>query len=572
MKYLNIIGIHDGHNCGATLTINGEIALSYLEERFSRIKNQVGFPYLALKNLLKDYNLSDDKIHSYYFSSNFMHQTDYLINLENWYKKNYNDQLLEEKKPKYYEKKIYKIRKEERINELIKSTGSKRSKIYFLDHHSCHLYAAYYSSPFVNINKKILGITADGSGDNISSTISLIKNNKFNLISKTSRHSSLAKIYSRITMLLGMKPWEHEYKVMGLAPYSSSKLVDKEIYKLEKLLTVNKKKLIFEKKTTLSMNYIMDYLIENFKFKRFDIVAGVVQKFTENMITELIKESIKKTKTDILVCGGGLFMNIKANKLISEIPELKKVFFMPSSGDESLSIGASLYGYYKNNKKPIKSTIKNLYFGRDYTKEENKEKIVKISDKYKIKYKIINNNKDYKKIAKLLANNKIVARCCERSEWGARALGNRSILCRPDKLENINLLNNAIKQRDFWMPFSPVILEKYYKDFIINKKNTSPYFMTSAFDTKINQRSKIIASIHPIDYTARPQVVSETTNLELYKLLKEFYIITKIPSLLNTSFNLHGEPIVETPEDAIRVFFLSKIDALVLNKFIIIKI
>ena len=264
-------------------------------------------------------------------------------------------------------------------------------------------------------------------------------------------------------------------------------------------------------------------------------------------------------------------MNIKANKLISEIPELKKVFFMPSAGDESLSIGASLYGYYKNFNKPIKSNLKNLYFGKNYSHHESKNDIKILCNRYKTKYQIIKNDKKYNKIAKLLASNKIIARCCERSEWGARSLGNRSILCRPDNLENVSLLNNAVKQRDFWMPFSPVILEKHYKDFIINKKNTSPYFMSSAFDTKIKYRSKIIASIHPIDFTARPQVINKSINFEFYKLLNEFYKLTKIPSLLNTSFNLHGEPIVETPEDAIRVFFLSKIDVLILNKYIIIK-
>ena len=500
-----------------------------------------------------------------------MHQVDYLSNLEDWYKKNYNDQKLEQKKPKHYEKKIFKIRQDERINDLIKITNCDIKKINFLDHHSCHLYAAYYCSPFVNSNNKILAITADGSGDNISSSVSVINKGLITNLSKTSRHASLGKIYSRITMLLGMRPWEHEYKVMGLAPFSSPKLVERELIKFQNLLFVNKKKLVFQQKTKLSMNYIMDYLIENFKFQRFDVIAGAIQKFTEDMIVELVEESLKKTNTNYLVCGGGLFMNIKANKLISEIPKLKKVFFMPSSGDESLSIGSALHGYYKNHNKIKRSSIKNLYFGKDYHSTENKINIIQFCKSYNTKVKIITNDNKYKLIANLLSKNKIIARCCGKSEWGARSLGNRSILCRPDKLENIVLLNNAIKQRDFWMPFSPVILEKFHKNYLINNKNISPYFMASAFDTIKKNRSKIIASIHPVDFTARPQVVNKYNNNDFFILLNEFYKLTKIPALLNTSFNLHGEPIVETPNDALRVFFLSKIDVLVLNKFIIVK-
>ena len=572
MEYIYTIGIHDGHNCGASLSLNGKIVSSYLEERFTRKKNAVGFPTKSLLELFKVSKISEKDIHSYYFSSKFMHQTEYLTNLSDWYKKSYDDQKIDEAKPKHYEKKIFNIRKEERISKLISITNTTRNKINFLDHHSCHLYAAYYCSPYTNLEKKILGITADGSGDNISSTVNVIEKGKFKRFSQSSRHASLGKIYSRITMLLGMKPWEHEYKVMGLAPYSSNKMIESQLSKLNNLLKVDEKKLVFKQNTKLSMNYIMDYLIENFKYQRFDIVAGTIQKFTEQMILNLVRSSLNKTKTDTLVCGGGLFMNIKANKLISELPKLKNVFFMPSAGDESLSIGAALYGYYNNFNIQIKSSINHLYFGKSYYDEENKELIIKQSKKYKTKVKISNNDRSYKKVAKLLADNKIIARCCNNSEWGARSLGNRSILCRPDKLENINLLNRAIKQRDFWMPFSPAILENHYKKYIINNKDISPYFMSVAFDTIERNRSKIIASIHPVDFTARPQVVNKKNNYDFYLLLNQFYKLTKIPCLLNTSFNLHGEPIVERPIDALRVFYLSKIDVLVLNKYIITKI
>lgn len=565
------IGIHDGHNCGASLAVNGKIVLSFSEERFTRKKNQVGFPFSSIKEILTYYSINDKDIDSYYFSSKFMHQTEYLLNLEDWYKKNYNDQKLEQIKPKYYEKKIFNIRKQERISDLISITNCQIKKIYFLDHHSCHLYASYFCSPFINSKGKILGITADGSGDNISSTVNIIENGNIKKISKSSRHASLGKIYSRITMLLGMKPWEHEYKVMGLAPYSDQKIINKEIYKLKKLLAVDKNKLIFKKKTKLSMNYIMEYLQENFKFMRFDNIAGVVQQFTEDLIIELIRAAVKKTKSDTVVCGGGLFMNIKANKLISEISEIKKVFFMPSSGDESLALGAALYGYYKNRKFSNKSKLDDLYLGKDYKYLESIDEIKSFSKKYKQKIKILKNIDKEKLIAKLLSEKKIIGRCCGRSEWGARSLGNRSILCRPDNLENIKILNNAIKFRDFWMPFAPAILEDKYKDYIINKKNITPYFMSIAFDTVAKKRNNIIAALHPIDNTARPQVVNKKNNIEFYNLIYEFYKISNIPCLLNTSFNLHGEPIVETPSDALRVFFKSKIDVLILNNYLIIK-
>tara|TARA_Y100001935_G_scaffold212721_1_gene183316 strand:- start:16 stop:1131 length:1116 start_codon:yes stop_codon:yes gene_type:complete len=370
-----------------------------------------------------------------------------------------------------------------------------------------------------------------------------------------------------------MKPWEHEYKVMGLAPYANQKYYKRIINNVfEKLIYVDKKNLSLKKKSLLSMNYCYDFLEKNLSGERFDNISGALQKFTEDTVVNLVKEAINKTKINTIVLGGGVFMNVKANNLISNLNNLKKLFIMPSSGDESLSLGAALHCYYEksNDKKFNKSCLSNLYLGMSYTKNDEVIAIKKLLLKKK-KFKIYVNNLNIR-AAQLLNNGKVVGRCVGRSEWGARALGNRSILCRPDNYLMVDKINEMVKKRDFWMPFAPSMIESYFEKFVKNNKKTKPYFMTQAFETLQNEHvPKIIAACHIRDKTIRPQLVNKKNNKSYYDLINKFRIKSKIPVLLNTSFNLHGYPIVETPYDAMKVFLKSGIDALILENFLIVK-
>mgnify|MGYP001162582552 FL=1 len=567
-----ILGIHDGHNCGASLCHDGKIVYSLLEERLTRKKNDVGFPKNSILECIRAYGIKNSDIDYVVYSSRFMHSAKHLQDPGSWYKLSLTDQLNDSKKPKKYQKIIFEQRTNERIKEIKNLINIKKEKIIFYDHHFCHMLSSYYLSSF-NKKNKILGITLDGSGDNSSGKIYICQNGKFKKISETSRDASLGKIYSRVTKLLGMKPWEHEYKVMGLAPYANEKYFNKIKKKIfEKLIYVDKKTLSLKKKSLLSMNYCYEFLEKNLAGERFDNISGALQKFTEETIVNLVKEAIEKTKINKVVLGGGVFMNVKANNIISKLNKLRQMFIMPSSGDESLSLGAALHCYYEktNDKNFSKSYLSDLYLGLNYTKKDEMQAIKNLLTK-KNKFKIYK-NKLNETAAKLLEQGKVLGRCVGRSEWGARALGNRSILCRPDEYLMVDKINEMVKKRDFWMPFAPSILENHFEKFVKNNNKSKPYFMTQAFETIKNANtSKIIAACHIRDKTIRPQLVNTKNNSLYYDLINKFRKRTNIPVLLNTSFNLHGYPIVETPKDAVKVFLNSGIDALQLGNYLILK-
>ncbi|MBI2632410.1 hypothetical protein HYW75_05380 [Candidatus Pacearchaeota archaeon] len=263
-------------------------------------------------------------------------------------------------------------------------------------------------------------------------------------------------------------------------------------------------------------------------------------------------------------------MNVKANKRISELPELKELFVMPSAGDESNAIGACFYGYkllcniYKINFNPEQLT--HLYLGPEYDNKYIEELIKKknLADKYKIrKEKNINLT-----IARLLAKGEIVARCSGKSEWGARALGNRSILANPFHSDTIRILNETIKDRDFWMPFTPSILDKFEKKYILNKKRIFSPYMAITFDSTEDAREKMPAAMHPYDFTIRPQIVTKEYNKDYYDIIEKFSKLTSIGAILNTSFNLHGDPNVLKPEDALHTVENSSLKYLAMGDYL----
>lgn len=565
-----VLGIHDGHNSSACLVKDGVLLASVQEERITRKKNEVGFPKNAILECLDICNFSKNEISFVVYSSKFMHEKKYLINPLDWYKIGYKEQKDDQNKPNYYKKIIFEKRLQERIYNVKRLLRIPDRNILFLDHHLCHVASSYYSSHHSK-KEKTLAISLDGSGDNLSGTVYICKENKFNRISFTKRDASLGKIYSRVTALMGMKPWEHEYKVMGLAPYADHKISDK-IKKnvFDKLLTVDSKNLKLKRKSKLSMNYCYEFLKDKLSGERFDNIAGALQKFTEEIILSLVKSAIKKTKIKNLVLSGGVFMNIKSNNKISKIKGIKNLFIMPSSGDESLPIGAAFYVYYQKTKSSNldKASINDLYLGRNFLKNDEKKEIEKLDKK---KFRIYTKNLNLL-AARYLVDKKVIGRCSGRAEWGARALGNRSILARSDDYKMVNILNEKIKNRDFWMPFAPIILDKFEKKYLVKKKcKFKPYFMTMTYDVKKKNYNDLICGTHIKDQSARPQILTKELNNSLYDLMKKFSKMSKSGCLINTSFNLHGYPIVNSPRDAFFVFKNSDLDGLLLNNYLVIK-
>lgn len=560
-KSIYVLGINESHCATACLMKDGEIIAVASEERFTKIKNQSGYPKNAIEYCLNFAKIKAGDLESVNIS--FLHPvktTNSLASASNLFqdlfsKFTFISLFIFKVREFIYVNFFMKSLQEKHKNDLAKKLKVKKELIYFRDHQTCHAYSAYYSAP-KNIGEDSLVITCDGAGDFTCSKIFTVKNDIWKEIASSQNENSIGMLYYYITKYLGMKPNEHEYKVMGLAPYSK-KEYSTEIYELFKNIYTVKGLEIKSKIPHVSLEKYLDKYLKGY---RFDVIANATQLFTEYILVTLIKNSIKKTGIKNIYLAGGVFMNVKANMLIANLPEVEKIFIMPSASDESTAIGASYVGF-----NGLKKALNNIYLGPDL----NKFEIKKVLNKKLFKIKKLNSPE--KTIAKLLSKGEIIARCVGRMEFGQRALGNRSILARADNRDVIKTINEQIKGRDFWMPFAPVILNERVNDYLINSKNLDSKYMMLAFETTKLAQKELIAGLHSYDLTTRPQIISENENPEYYNIIKEFEKITDIGGILNTSFNLHGFPIVNTPIDAINVFTNSGLKYLLLDNFLISK-
>ena len=590
-----VLGINEDHNSSCAIVIDGKVVFAQSEERITRIKNDVGYPYLSIEEGLKQTGIKKEQIDWVVFSAKYQDPVvikikkvttfkipDYLREMHEHWKKvlldgkksNFWRKILTEprfndKRGQYYDFGFLKTKPEKewtkefdkvRIKTVSGHLGIDKDKIIFCDHHLSHASYAYFAS-LIDKSKKVAVVTADSWGDGANAAIFLGKNGQINEIHRTAM-CNLARIYRFMTLLLGMKPNEHEYKVMGLAPYAKDYHIPAPYEIFKKTLVADGIDFKWKKKPT----DLYFYFKEKFEGIRFDAIAGALQKWLEELLVEWISNILKKLNVNELAYSGGLSLNVKANQSIAQIAKLNNFFVPASGGDESSSIGAAYQVYAKNNK--LTKPMSNAYLGYEVTSGEV-ENIIK-KHQIRRKYKVINHPR-LAQIAKLIAEGKVLARCVGRMEFGARALGNRSILADPSKLEMVATINQKIKYRDFWMPFTPTILDKRSKDYLVNPKNLAGSYMTIAFGTTEEGRRDLKAAIHPADLTARPQILDRKTNPEYYDLIKAFEKLTGIGALLNTSFNLHGEPIVRSAENAWHTFINSGLDGLIFEKRLILK-
>lgn len=575
---MNILGISYGHNATVALVIDGKLVFCQSEERFNRIKNSTGFPSLTLEYLYENICPSRDidkvvifqktnrgylyeKKHNFkpFQYGNYLSHHDKFGGI-------WSNSWLRWKLAQFYFRNILEKNffvSKRKINYYSNKSKQRKEKLLFIDHHISHTYSVFGN--IINWPKTLI-FTLDAQGDYKCATVSLKIGNKLNEIYSCDYTYSLGNIYAATTSLLGMKQGEHEFKVMGLAPYASKKYYQNILKNLEKLIYLNKNG---EFISSIPPNGVMKYLSKIYKNQRFDNIAGAIQELTENLVINWIDYWMKKTRCFNLSLSGGVFMNVKLCQKISEIKNTKKIFVMPSAGDESASIGAAYFGSLYYDKKNKIKPLEHLYLGINYSNTEinNLLNYLRLKKKFKIKIpKDINNE-----AAKILSQGEIVARLSGPMEFGARALGNRSILANPSNFETIEKINSSIKIRDFWMPFTPSILEEDLNKYINNPKNIFPPYMSITFSTKLLAHKHFAAAIHPRDKTIRPQCVKKEWNPEYYDLIKKFKLKTGIGGILNTSFNLHGEPNVCSPQDAITTFEKSDLNYLILGKYLIIK-
>lgn len=568
------LGIHDGHTATACLFKDGKIIACISEERINRIKEWGGFPKASILELIKIANISPYDIKAVGVSSifapirNIQELESHIFRKIAKYAINFipksiiRSKFLRKTFLSLYE--MFSHRKEY-IKRELESIGIK-AKVNFYEHHYIHAFTSHVLSKTRDEN---LIITLDGSGDLVSGTVNIGRKNEIIRISEISNYDSLGEFYMRITQFLGMKPLSHEYKVMGLSAYvDENDKYAKESYKIFSQFFEVKDLNILNKTGFYKSGYL-EFFKKKINLIRFDYIAFASQKLLEEIVLELIKNAIKKTNIRNLALGGGVFMNVKLNYKILMLDEVENVFIMPSCSDESLAVGCAIKcaiddGFPFDNVK----TLEDIYWGPSYSKEEIEKALEEIDEKeYKIEY--VENIEEL--IAELISKNYIIARFSGRMEFGARALGNRSILANPSNLEVITKINKAIKQRDFWMPFAPTILYEDQDKYLINPKNHEGYYMIMAFFTKKDAHRDLKSALHQYDLSARPQILVEKHNLKYYKLIKRFKEITGIGGILNTSFNLHGEPIIMTPKDAIYTLKNSKLDGLALENYLILR-
>ncbi|OGD91588.1 hypothetical protein A3D81_00565 [Candidatus Curtissbacteria bacterium RIFCSPHIGHO2_02_FULL_40_17] len=587
-----VFGINEAHNASCALAVDGEIIAAAQEERFSRIKNHFGTPYKAIEFCLNFAKIQAQDVDLIVFSGGV---PTFLTSLASsgleaprllpLLKAGKNIHLSLRKlilATEYQFPKLrgldkatiepyYKISQKIFFPKTAKILSTKydfdNRKFTYLDHHTAHAYSALYASGFTQLYDRILVITCDGGGDGLSATISVYIKGSIKRIASSTQDNSLGCFYGCITDILGMKPLEHEYKVMGLAPYPQN-LEDASVYDfLKTVISFDKKTLSW--KTVVASDNLNRYLREHLPRYRFDHLASATQRLTEELLVRWVQAAIEKTGLGNVVFGGGVAQNVKANQKIAALHGVKNFFAMPSAGDESNSIGAAYWGSRHIDPKTRLKPLKNLYLGPSYSNQTVKKSISKnrLGKNYSVKY--LKNPEG--KIAQLLASGQIIARHTGRMEFGARALGNRSILADPTVPGLVNKINRQIKSRDFWMPFAPTILKEDASRYLVNPKKLQAPFMTLAFDTEPKLRKDITAAIHPFDYTSRPQILTKEGNPTYYQLLKNFKKLTGRGVILNTSFNLHGEPIVCSPDDALSTLKNSGLKYLAIENYLVEK-
>jgi len=563
-----ILGLHNDEDSGVCLLKNGKIIDVINEERLTRKKLQSGFPSKSLRYVLKKNKLKIKNIDYFAYGWHGRQQ-----NYHSYFEKLLNRIL----KSNLKDKKVYKLiferlrvefgRDNITYNKFLSAAKKYKipiEKTFFFDHHNSHAWSAFACSPF----KKALVFTMDARGDLKSASVSIADEKKgLKEITNNLSFDSLGFLYGQITHYIGFKPHRHEGKITGLAAYGNPKKT-KHIF--EKLIRWDGKKIISNLGyyRPFFTNINPDLIKDLKKYSKEDIAAGL-QYHCEQIVVKFIKYWIKKInkKNYNYIClAGGLFANVKINQKIKEIKNVKNIFVFPHMGDGGLTIGAASNLYFKLFKKS-KIKLKNVNFGPSY----NDREIMKSLNKFKRKIYF----KKYKNIANIvvdkLVEEKVVGFFQGRMEFGPRALGSRSILFHTKDKSVNDWLNTRLKRTEF-MPFAPVTTEKLASSCFEewNKFDLCSPFMTSTFKCKNNFINENPAVVH-IDGTARPQVIKSSFNKIYYKVVNDYCRITGEKSLINTSFNQHEEPIVCTPEDAIRSLLLNNVDCLAVGNYLVIK-
>ncbi len=582
------------HDSAAAIIVDGEIIAAAQEERFTRKKHDASYPKNAINYVLKEAGLKLNEVdHVVFYEKPFLKFERLLETYIGFSPSGFRSFSIS--MPLWLSEKLFQ---KKMLFDALKEQDNNFNdikKINFSEHHLSHAASAFFSSPY----EEAIILTLDGVGEWATTTISLGKNNRINILKEIHFPHSLGLLYSAFTYFLGFKVNSGEYKVMGLAPYGEPRFKD---IILDKLIDVKE-----DGSFRLNMdyfNYATGLTMTNSKFaKLFNIkrrepenelsqiymdMASSIQAATEEIVLKITRFLFKEFKLPNLCMAGGVALNCVANGKILKEGLFKNIWIQPASGDAGGALGAAQAFYYQelDNKRKILKTdsMNGSYLGPQFTDDQVENELKSC----RANYKKLTPDQIIKDTAKALAEEKAVGWFQGRMEFGPRSLGNRSIIAdsRSEKMQkNLNL---KVKYRESFRPFAPAVLfEKVSEWFEINSE--SPYMLLVADVKKskqlqmtneqknlfgidkLNVKRSSIPSVTHVDYSARIQTVNKETNPMFHKLIEEFERITKYPILVNTSFNVRGEPIVCSATDAFNCFMGTDLDVLICNNFILYK-
>ena len=588
MKILGISCFY--HDSAAALIKNGEIINCVQEERFSRKKHDSNFPSNSIKFILEENNLKLNDIDYIVFYEKPFIKFERLIETYLHYVpkgfKSFKNALPIWIKEKLFQKII--------IKDLLKDIDESYDKknIFFSKHHYSHAASAFFPSTF----KKALVVTFDGVGEWETTSVFLGEDNKLKPLKVINFPNSLGLLYSAFTYFCGFKVNSGEYKLMGLAPYGEAKFT-----KLIKENLIDIKEDGSFRLNDKYFNYSIGLTMTNTRFsKLFNVqprksgskieeiymdIAASIQVVIEEIILKMMSSLKNEFKIENLCLAGGVALNCVANGKIFKSKLFKNIWIQPASGDAGGALGAALGFYYENlNNNRLTDNLDKMkfsYLGPKFTNEKIKEDLKKLNGVFKE----CNDEEIINITAKCLASGKVIGWFQDKMEFGPRALGNRSIIADPTSKDMQKKLNLKIKFREGFRPFAPIILEEKINEWF-EYGMISPYMLlvdslkkdkrkikTDNFKglEKLNTPRSEVQAITHVDFSARIQTVNNHSNIKFYKLLQKFNELKKIPILINTSFNVRGEPIVCTPSDAFKCFMATDMDILVLQNFILEK-
>ncbi len=568
MKY--ILGIkYGGHDTSAALLVNGKLVAACSQERYTRDKHSRLFPKEAALDCLKIGKINIDQINQIAFVNDVKSQ------IREIYLK---PAITSDERLDFLFKDFERVKNIKNVDEIIRKNLNYKGQIKYYRHHLCHVASAYFPSGF----KNALCLSIDGVGEYETGIIASGKSGKIKTLYNKNRYPhSLGLLYSAVTHYLGWKHHCDEGIIMGLAPYGdSSKIIPrfkKSYLQVFKEILTNKGD--FQYKINLDYidyysardKWVTDKFIKIFGPKRKWIdpltshhknIAAALQDQLENVVLKQLKIARRKFNLDKLCLAGGVALNCSLNGKIAKSKIFKEVFIQPASGDDGCAYGATLLAYAASKKKIMPKKMHNFYKGSCFTNKEIESSLIKS----KLKYSRPKNL--FRDVSNYIKQGKIIGWFQGGAEFGPRALGNRSILCKPYPKQMKDHLNIRVKFREEFRPFAPSVLNEFREDFFhINQD--SPH-MLMACKIKKDKIKDVPAIVH-VDGTCRVQTVKKDINDRFYNLIKEFNHQTKIPVLLNTSFNVKGQPIVNTPTEAIETFKSTKIDVLAIGDFLLVK-